>query len=103
MVDGSLSTEVTCPSCGYKWLWSYGDDGSCPNCQYEPKDNVFFPDNVHTDMAHKEIMGRGYTCQDCGANYNYKFNFCPDCGRQHGKGRKGFPYPTINQKKEKGR
>jgi hypothetical protein len=29
------------------------------------------------------IMGKGFTCDTCGANYNYFFNYCPDCGVQH--------------------
>lgn len=30
-----------------------------------------------------EIMGQGFKCSSCGADYNYFFNFCPDCGKQH--------------------
>ena len=29
------------------------------------------------------IMGRGFSCSQCGANYNHFFNYCPDCGHQH--------------------
>ena len=28
-------------------------------------------------------MGDGFICPICEANYNYAFNFCPDCGVQH--------------------
>ena len=31
-----------------------------------------------------DIMGRGFTCEGCGANYNFPFNYCPDCGLHHG-------------------
>jgi len=30
-----------------------------------------------------EIMGDGFTCNRCGANYNHFFNYCPDCGILH--------------------
>ena len=29
------------------------------------------------------LSGKGYSCSDCGSNYNYCFNFCPDCGHDH--------------------
>lgn len=46
--------------------------------------------NRHTNSA---IMGKGFVCQDCGADYNYFFNFCPDCGRKHTPIDKSFFYP----------
>ena len=34
-MDGTKSIVMTCPDCRYEWLYSIGDDGSCPNCGAE--------------------------------------------------------------------
>lgn len=41
----------------------------------------YFP--VPENHPNAEIMGNGFTCSNCGANYDYGFNYCPDCGKCH--------------------
>lgn len=40
----------------------------------------------------RRVMGTGKVCSSCGANYNYIFNYCPDCGKCHvPEGKEGYP------------
>jgi len=45
----------------------------------------------------KDMMGGGFVCSNCDVNYNYAFNYCPDCGKQH---KIHNPYKTIREKNE---
>lgn len=47
-----------------------------------------------------DIMGHGFDCSECGANYDFFFNYCPDCGHEHG-GKKYVPDRRKNKKGKK--
>jgi hypothetical protein len=42
------------------------------------------------------IMGNGFTCNKCGVNYNYMFNYCPDCGLLHEHHPHDTPYWPLH-------
>jgi hypothetical protein len=69
-----------CPDCGKEIPGSLERCWNCEEKRWIEHKNKPPKVRYHPNSG---IMGKGFVCNKCGAQYKYFFNFCPDCGILH--------------------
>ena len=88
MMKGVVEGFWDCPYCGTKRI--RGRYYYCPNCgkgrgqetKFYPPENITEADLIED---REDIKNPDQYCEYCDSYFNFKFNFCPNCGAERGK------------------